>query len=252
MLSSIKFFMQNAIANLSYNWIPEAFQSSADALAINAVSKYVKEGLVIGLGSGPMAAAIVRALGNFPEKKSLRCIVTSQQIKLEAIHSGLEVVDENHLPEVDIVFDGADEIDSQFNMIKGGGGALLREKIVHSAAKTIVIAAESPKFVQKFTWPVPVEVHPFAASIVYNELIDKGGRPKLRMLKEGYPYISENSNLILDTHFDLSSVDIAKEEIELRSIPGVQEVGLFSKRAHVYYKAKTDGTFEAIMTGEQV
>jgi ribose 5-phosphate isomerase A len=193
-----------------------------------------------------MAAAAVRALGNFSGKKTLRCIVTSQQIKLEAIRVGLELIDENRMPEIDIVFDGADEIDSQLNMIKGGGGALLREKIVHSATKIIIIAAESSKFVQKFTWPVPIEVHPFAISIVYNELIEKGGRPKMRMLKEGYPYVTENGNLIFDTHFDLASVDIGKKEIELRSIPGVQEVGLFSKKADVYYKAKTDGSFEAI------
>jgi ribose 5-phosphate isomerase A len=238
--------MQNAVANLTHNWIPESFQSSADALATDVTNKYVNEGFIIGLGSGPMAAAIVRALGNFHEKKSLRCIVTSQQIKLEAIKAGLEVVDENRMPEIDVVFDGADEVDSQLNMIKGGGGALLREKIVHAAAKQVVIAAENSKFVEKFTWLVPIEVHPFAISIVYNELIKKGGTPKARMLKEGYPYTTENGNLILDTHFDLANVDIHKEEIELRSIPGIQEVGLFSKKANVYYKAKTDGTFEAI------
>jgi ribose 5-phosphate isomerase A len=238
--------MQNAVADLNQNWIPEPFQSSADALSVDAVSKYVKEGSIIGLGSGPMAAAAVRALGNFSGKKSLRCIVTSQQIKLEATRVGLELIDENRMPEIAIVFDGADEIDSQLNMIKGGGGALLREKIVHSAAKIIIIAAESSKFVQKFTWPVPIEVHPFAISIVYNKLIEKGGRPKMRMLKEGYPYVTENGNLIFDTHFDLAGVDIGKKEIELRSIPGVQEVGLFSKKADIYYKAKTDGSFEAI------
>ena len=237
---------ENAVADLNQNWIPEPFQSSADALSADAVSKYVKEGAIIGLGSGPMAAAAVRALGKFPGKKSLRCIATSQQIKLEAIREGLELIDENLMPEIDVVFDGADEIDSQLNMIKGGGGALLREKVVHSAAKMIVIAAESSKFVQKFTWPVPIEVHPFAISIVSNELTEKGGHPKMRMLKEGYPYITENGNLIFDTHFDLASVDIPKKEIELRSIPGIQEVGLFSKKANVYYKAKTDGTFETI------
>jgi ribose 5-phosphate isomerase A len=239
--------VQNAVADLNHNWIPEPFQSSANALAVDAISRYVKERSVIGLGSGPMAAAVVRALGKFHGKKSLRCIVTSQQIKLEAIQGGLEVIDENRMPEIDVVFDGADEIDSQLNMIKGGGGALLREKVVHSAAKMIVIAAESPKFVEKFTWPIPIEVHPFAISIVYNELIEKGGYPKMRMLKEGYPYITENGNLILDIHFDLANVDINKKEMELRSIPGIQEVGLFSKKANVYYKAKTDGAFETII-----
>lgn len=238
--------MQDIAQNSNRNWIPEPFQPSADALAADAISKYVNQNTVIGLGSGPMAAAIVRALGKFPKKDSLRCIVTSQQIKLEAIRSGLEIIDENRMKEIDVVFDGADEIDSNFNMIKGGGGALLREKVVHSAAKMIVIAAESSKFVQQFTWPVPVEVHPFAISLVSSKLIENAGKPQLRMLKEGYPYITENGNLILDTHFELARVDIQKKEIEVRNIPGVQEVGLFSRKADVYYKAKTDGTFEAI------
>ena len=109
---------------------------------------------------------------------------TSFQIKLEAQYSGLKVVDESQIPEIDIVFDGADEIDSEYNMIKwgGGGGALLKEKIVHSATKKVVIAAESKKFAETFGWPVPIEVSPFAISIVIKELEQKAeGRPKLRM-----------------------------------------------------------------------
>jgi ribose 5-phosphate isomerase A len=114
-----------------------------------------------------MAAAIVREMANFDAKGSLECIPTSFQIKLEAKCSGLKLVDEGKIPEVDVVFDGADEVDAKLNMIKGGGGALLREKIVHSAAKHIVvIAAESKKYVQTFGWPVPIEIHPFAIHIV--------------------------------------------------------------------------------------
>jgi ribose 5-phosphate isomerase A len=150
------------------------------------------------------------------------------------------------MPEVDVVFDGADEVDAKFNMIKGGGGALLREKIVHSAAKQIVIAAESTKFVPTFSWPVPIEIHPFAIHIVKKKLEDNvGGRPKMRMLQEGYPYVTENGNFILDTSFDFSS-DITRQEVELKNIAGVVEVGLFTKHANTYYKAKEDGSFETI------
>jgi ribose 5-phosphate isomerase A len=149
------------------------------------------------------------------------------------------------MPEVDVVFDGADEVDAKFNMIKGGGGALLREKIVHSAANQIVIAAESRKFVPTFSWPVPIEIHPFAVHIVRKKLEDIGGRPKMRMLKEGYPYVTENGNFILDTSFDFPS-DIRRQEIELKSLAGVVEVGLFTRRSGVYYKAKEDGSFEVI------
>jgi ribose 5-phosphate isomerase A len=227
------------------NWIPRSFQIAAENLAKEAVEYFVRPKQVIGLGSGPMTAAIVREMANFDAKESLECIPTSFQIKLEALCSGLKIVDGNRMTEVDVVFDGADEVDAKFNMIKGGGGALLREKIVHSAAKQIVIAAESSKFVPTFSWPVPIEIHPFAIHIVRKKLEDIGGRPKMRMLKEGYPYVTENGNFILDTLFDFPS-DIRRQEVELKNVAGVVEVGLFTKHANAYYKAKEDGSFETI------
>ena len=233
------------------NWIPSPYQNAARNLAKDAIKKFVKQAdnQVIGLGSGPMAAEIVREMKNgVKNKKTIEYVVTSFQIKLEAQYSGLKIVDENHIPEIDVVFDGADEIDSNYNMIKGGGGALLKEKIVHLAAKKVVIAAESKKFVEKFTWPVPIEVSPFAISMVIKELEQNAeGRPKLRMLNEGYPYVTENGNFILDTGFDFSTInDIRKKEVQLKSIPGIVEVGLFTRRADVYYKANSDGSFETI------
>src|SRR5919108_867512 len=227
------------------NWIPRSFQDSARNLAKEAVKRFVKPNQVIGLGSGPMAAAIVREMANFDGKQTLDCIPTSFQIKLEAQCSGLKLAGEDRIPKIDVVFDGADEVDAKFNMIKGGGGALLREKMVHSAAKQIVIAAESSKFVPTFSWPVPIEIHPFAIHIVRKKLEDIGGRPKMRMLKEGYPYVTENGNFILDTSFNFPP-DIRRQEVELKSIAGVVEVGLFSRHANAYYKAKEDGSFETI------
>jgi ribose 5-phosphate isomerase A len=227
------------------NWIPRPFRDGASNLAKEAINRFVREGQVIGLGSGPMAAALIRELANFDRKETLECIPTSFQIKLEAECSGLRLVDEGRIPEIDIVFDGADEVDSSFNMIKGGGGALLREKVLHSAAGQVVIAAESVKFVPIFSWPVPIEVHPYAAHIVRKRLKDIGGSPKMRMLKEGYPYVTENGNFILDTGFGFSiSSDIRQQEIKLKNIAGVVEVGLFTKRTGVYYKAKENGSFE--------
>lgn len=228
------------------NWIPRSFQQAARNLAKEVVERFVRPKQVIGLGSGPMAAVIVREMANFDGKETLECIPTSFQIKLEAQCSGLKLVDEDRMAQIDVVFDGADEIDAKFNMIKGGGGALLREKIVHSSAKQIVIAAECNKFVPTFSWPVPIEIHPFAIHIVRKKLEEiGGGRPKMRMLKEGYPYVTENGNFILDTLFDFP-LDIRRQEVELKSIAGVVEVGLFTKHANAYYKAKEDGSFETI------
>jgi ribose 5-phosphate isomerase A len=227
------------------NWIPGSFQQAAKNLAQEAVQRFVRSNQVIGLGSGPMAAAIVREMANFDGKNTLECIPTSFQIKLEAQWSGLKLVDVNRMPEIDVVFDGADQVDAKFNMIKGGGGALLREKIVHSSAKQIVIAAESSKFLPTFSWPVPIETHPFAIHIVRKKLEDIGGRPQMRMLKEGYPYVTENGNFILDTLFDYPT-DIRQQELVLKNVAGVVEVGLFTKHANTYYKAKEDGSFETI------
>src|SRR5438105_10409857 len=227
----------------STDWIPESFQAAARKLAKDAANRFLSKNQVIGLGSGPMAVAIIKAMSSFDGKQTLKCVPTSFQSKLEAERSGLELVDETWIPEVDVVFDGADEVDNKFNMIKGGGGALLREKILHSAAKKIIITAEYKKFVSTFTWPVPIEVHPFAIHTV-KERLGERGNPKMRMLTEGYPYVTENGNFILDTSLDFS--DISAQEKELKNIAGIVEVGLFTRKADVYYKANEDGSFEAI------
>jgi ribose 5-phosphate isomerase A len=213
-------------------------------LAKDAV-KRVKGAKVVGLGSGSTVAHIVKEMAKLPDKGSIEFIPTSLQIKLEAEKSALRLADESRIPDIDIVFDGADQIDAKFNMIKGGGGALLREKILISAAKKVVIVADASKFVQSFNRSVPIEVHPMARSTVYKKLTEMGGRPALRTLDKGYPFVTENGNIILDTAFP-SMPDPKKKEIELKSMAGVLEVGLFTRRADVYYKAKGDGTFEAI------
>ena len=217
-----------------------------ELLARDAIERYVKDNQIIGLGSGSTAAVLVRELARLKNKNTLKFIVTSLQIKTEAENSGLEIVDENQIPEIDVVFDGADQIDSEYNMIKGGGGALLKEKILISAAKQVVIVADSKKFVEKFNQPVPLEVHPFARSAVSKKLREISSQVQLRILEKGFPFITENGNIIFDATF-ASIVDVPKKEIELKNIPGVLEVGLFTRRADIYYKAKTDGNFESVV-----
>jgi len=161
------------------------------------------------------------------------------------LSGNLNIVDPNQIPQIDVVFDGADQVDSNLNL-KGGGGALLREKVLHSAARTIVITAESFKFVETFNRSVPIEVHPFALYVLLDKFRSQQGvKPELRMLNEGYPYVTENGNFILDTTFQ-SIPDVKGKEIELKNIPGVVEVGLFTKHASVYYKANDNGSYETI------
>jgi ribose 5-phosphate isomerase A len=224
---------------------PSLISQSIELLAKDAVEQYVKDNQIIGLGSGSTIAFLVKEMARLENKNTLKFIVTSLQIKTEAENSGLEIVDENQIPEIDIVFDGADQIDSQYNMIKGGGGALLKEKILISSAKKVIIIADSSKFVGTFNRPVPIEVHPFARSAVSKKLKEISSQVQLRILEKGYPFITENGNIIFDTTFT-SITDISKKEIELKSIPGVLEVGFFTKRADIYYKAKSDGNFESI------
>jgi len=198
---------------------------------------------VVGLGSGSTVAGIVKEMAKLLDKIALEFIATSLQIKQEAEKNGLKMVDENRIPNIEIVIDGADQIDSKFYMIKGGGGALLKEKILISTAKRVIIIADSNKFVDKFNRSIPIEVHPFARSIVWIKLQEAGGIPKLRTVEKGYPFITENGNIIYDTSFNMP-YNVPANELNLKNIPGVVEVGLFTRRADVYYKAKSDGSFE--------
>jgi len=192
-------------------------------------------------------AVLVRELANLPFKASVEFVTTSIQIKIEAEKVGLKIADESSFVNIDVVFDGADQIDSDFNMIKGGGGALLREKLLISAANKVVILADVTKFVKRLTQPIPIEIHKFARSFLMKRLKELGGSPKLRTMDKGYPSVTENGNLVLDTSFS-SLGNPQSKEIELKSIPGVLEVGLFT-RANIYYKAKNDGSFEIIQPG---
>jgi ribose 5-phosphate isomerase A len=220
-------------------------QDAIQKLAHDAVAKFVRRDQVVGLGSGSTAAYIVREMASLDFKDTLECMPTSLQIKVEAEKSGLRFADESRIPDIDVVFDGADQIDKGFNMIKGGGGALLREKILISSANRVVIAADAAKFVQSFSRSVPIEVHPMARTAAAKKLEQAGGKPAMRTLDKGYPFITENGNVILDTTF-ASIPDPRRMEMELKSIAGVVEVGLFTRKADVYYKAKQDGTFEVI------
>jgi ribose 5-phosphate isomerase A len=222
-----------------------SLQDSIQTLAKEAV-KLVNGAKVIGLGSGNTVSFIVREMAKLPSKESIEYVPTSLQIKLEAEKGSLRIADENKIPDIEIVFDGADQIDSKFNMIKGGGGALLREKVLISAAQKVVIVADESKFVQFFTRSVPIEVHPMARSVVSKKLVEIGARPTLRTLEKGYPIITENGNIILDTNFP-SIYDPKMKEAELKNIAGVLEVGLFTRKPDILYKAKSDGTFETIV-----
>lgn len=223
-----------------------SFDDAISALSTDAL-KFVKDNQVIGLGSGRAATAFVRSLSSFLKKKkyNVRCIPTSLQIKLVAEAGRINLIEADQVDVIDIVFDGADQIDSKKNMIKGGGGALLRENILISSAKKVVIMADKSKFVKKLNRTIPVEVHPSARKTVAKTVGKLGGKPILRTIERGYPFITENGNVILDCDFGV----IDRPQLlaqKVRQIAGVQEVGIFSRIPDIIYKAKTGGKFEII------
>ena len=218
--------------------------------AIRALSndalKLVKNHQTIGLGSGRAATAFVKSLSVFVKKKkfNIKCVPTSLQIKLEAENGKLHLVD-TVLDKIDIVFDGADQIDRGKNLIKGGGGALLRENILINAAKKVVIMADDSKFVTNFNRDVPIEVHPLARNTVTKHISKIGGKPSIRILDRGYPFITENGNIILDCNFGvIKKPKLLREKIQ--KISGVLEVGIFTRKPDIIYKARSTGKFDVI------
>lgn len=215
------------------------------ALSQDFFKKYISKGCTIGLGSGSTVEKIVRNFAMLEYKDTLEFVVTSLQIRVVSESLGLKLVDQKY-GNVDVVIDGADQIDSEYNMIKGGGGALLKEKILIASSRKFVIVAQSSKFVDKFTMAVPIEVTPFGRILVKRELEKIGALPKIRMLEKGYPFITENGNIIYDTL--LPSYDgIAEAERDLKNIPGVVEVGLFTNHADSYYKIRNENEFDCIV-----
>jgi ribose 5-phosphate isomerase A len=223
-----------------------SYDSAISALSNDAL-KFVKDNYVIGLGSGRAATTLVKSLALLIKEKKFNItgVPTSLQIKLIAEKAGILVVESDQVDHIDVVFDGADQINSQKFVIKGGGGALLRENILFSLAKKIVVMADKTKFVKNFTRAVPVEIHPLARNSVANSIQKFGGKATIRSLDRGYPFITENGNIILDCDFGIiKNPKILSQKI--KQIPGVMESGIFLRKPDIVYKAKTGGKFEII------
>jgi ribose 5-phosphate isomerase A len=223
-----------------------SYDDAIAALSKDAL-KFVKNNSVLGLGSGRAATAFVKELGKYAKQKKLaiRAVPTSLQIKLVAESSGIPIISSGQIQKIDVVFDGADQIDLQKNLIKGGGGALLRENILISSANKVVIMADASKFVKYFTRTVPVEVHPFARTMVKKFIQKLNGKPNLRTIERGYPFITENGNIIYDCDFGTIKAPNPLAT-KIKQIAGVVEVGIFSRKPDVIYKAKEKGKFEIL------
>ncbi|MBC7128840.1 MAG: ribose-5-phosphate isomerase RpiA [Thermoplasmatales archaeon] len=182
--------------------------------------KEIRDGMVVGLGSGSTAKYAIIEIGRkVNEGLEIVGIATSLESEKVARDCGIKVGDINEYEEIDITIDGADQVDRKLNLIKGGGGALLREKIVASCSKREIIVVDESKIVDKFSFPLPVEIVKFGWKRTAEKIKNIGFLPELRK-----NFITDNGNLIVDCKYKRIDESMVKE---LKEIPGVVEHGLF-------------------------
>lgn len=219
----------------SLSWVEEAKRRAAGEAV-----KHVEDGFIVGLGSGSTAAYAIRLLGETMrggELKDVMGVPTSLQAASEAVKAGIPLTTLEEHPAVDVTIDGADQLDWRLNIIKGGGGALLREKIVASCSRLYVVVADERKLTRRLGegCPIPLEIHPIAARPILIRLEEMGAEASLRMGggKVG-PVVTDNGNLIIDAHFG-PLMEAEELEKRLRGVPGILETGLFLGYANIAY-----------------
>ena len=194
-------------------------------------AEYIRDGMVVGLGTGSTAYYTIKKLGELVRKGlNIKGIPTSEQTAALAVEHGITLVDFKDVKQIDVAIDGADEFDADLNLIKGGGGALLREKIIANAASAFIVIADSSKGTDKLgAFSLPVEIVKFGAEMTSKKIAELGCEPKLR-LSGNQPFITDNGNYILDC--DFKQIESPKNlELHLNMIPGVVENGLFVNMA---------------------
>ncbi len=203
-------------------------------LAGEAAAQLIEDGMVLGLGTGTTATQMIYALGRRIQEglRITGAVATSQASEELARKLGIPLTDLDTHPVLDLAIDGADEIDGQLRLIKGGGGALLREKVVASSARRFIVIGDATKQVAQLglNTPLPVEVVPFAATPVSKRLEALGASVRLRRSGDSV-FLTENCNVILDCFFAGGIADPTDLNAHIRDIVGVVEVGLFLKMA---------------------
>ncbi|MEE9445192.1 MAG: ribose-5-phosphate isomerase RpiA [Cocleimonas sp.] len=199
-------------------------QDEMKIAAAQAALEYVESGMVIGIGTGSTANHFIDLLATV--KGKIDGTVASSVASEERLKShGIPVMDLNNSGQLSLYVDGADESDKHLNLIKGGGGALTREKIVAGASDKFICIADESKLVDVMgEFPLPVEVIPMARSYIAREIVKMGGRPELRQ-----GFTTDNGNIIIDIH-GLEIMEPVKMEADFNQLPGVVTIGLFAQR----------------------
>jgi ribose 5-phosphate isomerase A len=220
----------------------EKYEKAAERLAAD-LSTELRKANVLGLGSGSTVSSILKK-ADIPKGKL--AVPTSIQIKLVADTLGFVATSLNS--EVELTIDGADQVDRRLNMIKGGGGALLKEKILTSFSKRLYIVVTDKKLSERLcegNVPIPIEVSPFGLYLVQEKVLEMGGKPQLRKNEKGYPSFTENGNVIIDAFFE--PLEEPRElETKIKSTVGVIEVGIFTRKPDLVFVLKENGSYETL------
>lgn len=197
-------------------------------VAALAAVKYVKSGMTVGLGTGSTAFFMIEAIGEMVKNGAvIKAVATSNETEKLATKLGIHVITLAEAKRLDVTIDGADEVDEDFQLIKGGGGALLREKIVAHNSNMNIIIADSSKSVSKLgKFKLPLETIPFATKLIIKELEEMGLKPVQR-LKGDADYKTDENNDIVDVDIWNTTIQLTNLEQKLKTIPGIVETGLF-------------------------
>ncbi|WP_456486199.1 ribose-5-phosphate isomerase RpiA [Candidatus Alkanophaga liquidiphilum] len=216
--------------------------------AAASAAALVEDGMVVGLGTGSTAEIVIRKIGERVREEGLKilAVATSVQSELLAAECGIPLTTlDAHFP-LHICIDGADQVDSDLNLLKGGWGSHTREKVVAAAAKRLVICVDDSKLVEWLSKPVPLEVLPYARRVVFEAVRALGGTPTLRTHAKGAaPFFTEHGNLVVDADFG-EIRDPKALSVKLSEIPGVVEHGIFTLAEKTEVHVGRDGRIEIL------
>jgi ribose 5-phosphate isomerase A len=209
-----------------------------------AAAELIQDGMFIGLGTGSTAKYFIESLiERCRNGLKISAVATSNRSAKQAKDGGIPIIEIANVTSLDMDIDGADEVDTKKRLIKGGGGALLREKIIASISREMIVIVDESKVVSQLgTFPLPIEIVPFAHHAILRKIISLGYDASFRHSDNGNLYITDNSNYIIDIKFPNPCANPEKDDLILRNIPGVVETGFFFNMAGRILIGRNDGT----------
>ena len=233
-------------------------QNQMKTVVADAAIQEVKDGMILGLGSGSTAALMIKSLSENIKSgklKNIKGVPTSFQSEVLAQELGIDLIDLSSVDKIDLAIDGADEVDPSHQLIKGGGACHVREKLVATKADQLIIVVDETKLVNKLNnvFPLPVEVIPNAWKQVQNTINEMNAESNLRMaVKKAGPVVTDEGNLILDVLFHGGINDPHKVEYKINNIPGVLENGLFVDLTTKVLVGKIENNIPKVFTMKKI